>query len=436
MQAYMIGFAVSVILVLTLVSVSFIHLAGPQRRAPLSMYDLSLVIRGEEPARVGLRSEFETIERQSAPPPSTEIEEGLASVLADDLGIPADNVRVYIGNRSITYLNYVERQLKLYARDRRASPTVTGTVIAAIKRTDDHWQVYSRESENGFQDVWLLLRASPWMGALVLVPFSMWFSTIIARPVRAFALAVARIGSDRRPMPVPVIGPNETRLAANALNEMQSRILTYVRERTTLVGAIAHDLRAPLNNLRFRIAAAPDPVRTAAEADIKQLDQLIDHFLEYVENEGKPPAIETLDLTSLLQSLVDDNSDVGREISLSAEPAQLEGDFLMLRRLFSNLISNAFKYAETVSVRLLTEDSRAMIEILDDGPGMPAADLERACEPFFRGERSRNRATGGIGLGLSIARSIAEAHHGDLKLENAAGGGLLVRVTLPLKHAE
>ena len=435
MQAYMIGFAFSVIVVLTCVSMIIIEFTGPLRRGPLSMYELSLVVRGEEPARARLRGEFEVSLRPSARLPSTTVEQGLSKILAEDLGRPADSVRVYIGNRSITYFDYLNRQVQLYTRDGRHSPSVSGTVIAAIRQGDGRWQVFSRKSQEGFQDVWLLLRASPWMGALMLIPFSMWFSTRISRPVRAFAQAASRIEGGRQPLPVPVVGPNETRVAAKALNEMHSRILTFVRERTTLVGAIAHDLRTPLNNLRFRIAGAPDSIRAAAESDIKELDQLIDTILEYVENEGKPLAIEVLDLTSLLQSLVDDSSDIGREISLTADDVQVEGDLLMLRRLFSNLIGNAFQFANAVSVDLKGDASHATVEILDDGPGMPAADLERAFEPFFRGERSRNRGTGGIGLGLSIARSIVEAHCGDLTLENASEGGLLARAIIPVKHA-
>jgi signal transduction histidine kinase len=400
------------------------------------MYELSLVVRGQETARPGLDKEFNRSYRSAVPLPSTAVEQGLSKVLADDLRMPAESVRVYIGNRSVTYFDYVGRQLKLYARDGRDSPTVSGTVLAAIRQSDGRWQVFSRQSQEGFQDVWLLLRASPWMGALVLIPFSMWFSTRIARPVRAFAQAVGRIGGGREPFPVPVIGPNETQIAAIALNDMQSRILAFVRERTTLVGAIAHDLRTPLHNLRFRIAGAPDEIRATAESDIKQLDLLIDSILAYVENEGKPPTIEPLDLTSLLQSLVDDNSDLGRKITLAAKDVRVQGDLLMLRRLFSNLISNAFKFANSVSVSLKADASRAIIEILDDGPGMTAGDLERAFEPFFRGERSRNRETGGIGLGLSIARAIAEAHQGELSLVNGVSGGLLARVVLPLKQVE
>jgi two-component system, OmpR family, sensor kinase len=436
MQAYMIGFAMSVVVVLTLVSLIIIELAGPPRRAPVSIYDLALVIQGRQPARDGLLNEFEFSHRRSAPGAESDVERRLARVLAEDLGTSAESVRIYLGNRSTAYFDYVERQLLLYEQDGRDSPTVSGTVIAAIRQSDGNWQVFARESQNGYQDVWFLLRASPWIGALVLIPFSMWFSTLIARPMRAFTQAVRRLGSQARPVTVPVVGPNETRIAALALNEMQDRILAFVQERTTMVGAIAHDLRTPLNNLRFRIAAAPESVRAAAESDIEQLDSLINSILHYVENEGRPLSIEILDLTSLLQSLVDDNTDRGRDVTLNAENVMAEGDIVLLRRLFSNLINNSVQYSNKVMVSLKADGGNAIVEILDDGPGMPVADLARAFEPFFRGERSRNRETGGVGLGLSIAQSIAQAHRGSLTLENTADMGLLARVVLPLNRTE
>jgi signal transduction histidine kinase len=431
MQAYMIGFALSVIALLTLVSVLTVEFAAPPRLAPLSIYDLGRVILGEETARFGLEDEFTKAAAQEPAVPSTEVEQRISRVLAEEIGEPTGDVRVYLGNRSTRYFTYVERQLDAFDRDRRASPTITGTIRASVRQPEGNWQTYARESGNGFVDVWTLLRASPWIGGLIILPFSMWFSTRIARPVRAFAQAASRVRDGQQKFPVPVIGPNETRVAAVALNEMQSRIAAFTRERTTLVGAIAHDLRTPLNTLRFRIAGAPDAIRAGAESDISQLDRLISSILDYVENDGKVLAIETIDLTSLLQSLVHDNSDLGRDIAITAVEARVEGDVVMLRRLFANLIDNAFKFAAKVSVSLTCDEASARVEILDNGPGMPPADLERAFEPFFRVERSRNRDTGGIGLGLSIARSIAEAHAGTLTIENAAQGGLLARVDLP-----
>ncbi|MEJ6010109.1 HAMP domain-containing sensor histidine kinase [Novosphingobium aquae] len=431
MQAYMIGFAFSVIALLTAVSILTVEFAAPPRLAPLSIYDLGRVIKGEDTARGGLDSEFTVTSAQEPAAPSTDVERRISRALAEEIGQPPTDVRVYLGNRSTRYFTYVERQLDAYDRDGRASPTITGTIAAGVRQPDGHWRTYTRASGNGFVDVWTLLRASPWIGGLIILPFSMWFSTRIARPVRAFAQAASRVRDGQQQFPVPVIGPNETRVAAVALNEMQSRIAAFTRERTTLVGAIAHDLRTPLNNLRFRIAGAPEAIRAGAESDVSQLDRLISSILDYVENDGKVLAIETIDLTSLLQSLVHDNSDLGRDIAIEAVEARVAGDVVMLRRLFTNLIDNAFKFASKVSVRVICDEASATVEILDNGPGMPPEDLERAFEPFFRAEPSRNRDTGGIGLGLSIARSIAVAHAGTLTIENAPQGGLLARVVLP-----
>lgn len=427
----MIGFALCVIALLTMVSVIAVEIVGPPRLSPISVYDLGRVILGKDTARASIGEEFTQSLAQDPAVPSTSVEQRVSGVLATEIGQPVSGVRVYLGNRSMRYFNYVDRQLDAFEQDGRASPVISGTIIAHVRQDNGQWRTYTRESGNGFVDVWLLLRASPWIGFLIILPFSMWFSTRIARPVRAFAQAASRVRDGHQQYPVPVIGPNETRVAAVALNEMQARIGAFIRERTTLVGAIAHDLRTPLNNLRFRIAGAPDAIRTAAEADISQLDRLISSILDYVENDGKALAIETIDLTSLLQSLVHDNSDLGRDISIDAAEVRVDGDVVMLRRLFNNLFENAFKFASKVSVHLSCNDTFATVEIEDNGPGMPVDDLARAFEPFFRAERSRNRDTGGIGLGLPIALSIAEAHGGSLTLENGGEGGLVARVLLP-----
>ncbi len=435
MQAHMIGFALGVIVVITALSISLITIAGPPQRSPMTIYDLSRVIRGLEPARTGLAQEFTRTKASHAREPASEVERQLSGFLARELKVPAADVRLYLGNRAPSHLAYVARQAALYAQDGGSSPIVQGTLIAAVRQADGTWNLYVRRSKAGFENYWQLLRASPWLGFLIVVPLSMWFSTLIARPVRAFAAAASQAGDGRREFPVPVEGPTEIRVAARALNEMQARIRDFVRERTALVGAIAHDLRTPLNNLRFRIAGAPDEVRIPAEADIRQLELLINSTLDYVESDGRILTIDPIDLGSLLESIVDDSRAQGQVAFTAAAPVRIEGDILLLRRLFANLIGNALKYASTVTVALAATPTEAIVEIRDDGPGIPPADLARAFDPFFRGERSRSRTTGGIGLGLAIVRSVAETHGGTVTLENLPAGGLLARVALPLRHA-
>jgi two-component system, OmpR family, sensor kinase len=433
MQAHMIGFALTLIVVLTALNVTFVVFAGPPQRTPMTVYDLSRVIRGLPPALDRLEGEFTRSTSKEARLPATAAERQLSGFLAQDLNLPPDHVRLYLCNRSPAYFEYLDKQAAFYARDGRGSPLIDGTVVAAVRQPSGIWNLHVRRSKAGLENYWNLLRNSPWIGFLVMIPLSMWFSAWLARPVRAFVQAASQVGGDKE-YPVPVVGPTEVRVAAKALNDMQARVRAFIQERTALVGAIAHDLRTPLNNLRFRIARAPDEVRIPAEGDILQLDGLINSILDYVESDGRALAIEPIDLTSLLQSMVDDLHDRNIAIPFTAVPVQIEGDLLLLRRMFANLIDNAVKFAPHVSIALSTTPAQATVDIADDGPGMSPPDLARAFEPFFRSERSRNRTTGGIGLGLAIAKSVAEAHDGQISLSSAAAGGLRVRVTLPRKH--
>jgi two-component system, OmpR family, sensor kinase len=433
MQAHMVVFALGVILVLTLVSYAAIRIAGPTR-TPISMYDLAKVIQGAKPAQSNLPEQFERAVASRMPGHASQVETRLARVLAADLGKPPEAVRVRLGNRSETYFDYIARQLDSYEQDGRASPVVSGSVTAAVERPDGNWDVVDRPSREGAQDVWQLLRAGPWLGALVVIPLSMWFSTLIARPVRDFARAARRVGDGRTERPVPVAGPTEIRIAAESLNEMQARIRDFMSERTALVAAVAHDLRTPLNNLRFRLAAAPPAIRGPAEGDVEQLEELINAILDYVESDQKALKVELIDLASLIQSIIDDLPAGFRVDMDQPEEIRVEGDILLLRRLFSNLIVNAAKFADSVAVRLYADGADAVVEIADEGPGMSPSDLALAFEPFFRGERSRSRSTGGVGLGLSIVKSAVEAHGGTVALTNRPEGGLMARVTLGMRR--
>jgi signal transduction histidine kinase len=431
MQAHMIGFALAVTMVLTGISVVVVLIAGPPQRSPMTVYDISRVVLGVPPAQTRLPREFTHSKSKHPPLPTTQVERQLSSILAHDLGLPADHVRLTLGDRGRDYFTYLERQAALYARDGQGSPIIYGTVAAAVLQPDGSWDMHVRRSKSGYANVWNILKASPWLGFLVLIPLSMWFGTRIARPVQALAQAASQVG-DGREYRVPEAGPTEIRVAAKALNEMQGRIQAFVRERTALVGAIAHDLRTPLNSLRFRIARAPDEVRLPAEGDIKQLDRLIASILEYAESEGRPPSVEAIDLSSLLQSMVDDLHDQGVDVEFQSSPVKVEGDLLMLRRLFANLVGNAVKFADRVSISLTSTAAQAIVVIADNGPGMSPSDLAQAFEPFFRGEPSRNRTTGGMGLGLAIAKAVVEAHAGRIELSNSDGGGLQAVVVLPL----
>ena len=220
---------------------------------------------------------------------------------------------------------------------------------------------------------------------------------------------------------------------AAAFNEMQARLRRYVDDRTSMVAAIAHDLRTPLTRLRFRIDAAPEEAQAKMTADIDQMEAMIAATLTFVRDAQADPQRTRLELSSLLESIVDDMAETGADVSVGkAEKVVIDADSLALRRLLTNLIENAIKYGARARCSLSVHDRLAEIDIEDEGPGVPTPELNRVFDPFYRREPSRNRQTGGIGLGLSVARSIARAHGGDVALQNRPQGGLRAKVTLPV----
>lgn len=282
---------------------------------------------------------------------------------------------------------------------------------------------------------------SPWQGRillgftaslLLLAPLAWWIARRLTRPIRVFAEAAERLGADPHAPPLPVAGPVEVRNAAIAFNDMQDRLRRYIQERTQMVAAIAHDLRTPLTRLRFRAEQAPEAVRDRMAADIDEMDALIRQAMAFGRGEGETPRA-ALDLASLTRGIVRDYAETGAKVALQGKGRlPVTGDAIALRRAVTNLIDNAVKFAGAARVSIAARDGMAVVEVADDGPGLPESELEAVFEPFRRGERSRSRKTGGAGLGLSVARQAARAHGGEVVLEPGPGGGLVARLTLPL----
>jgi two-component system OmpR family sensor kinase len=163
------------------------------------------------------------------------------------------------------------------------------------------------------------------------------------------------------------------------------------------------------------------------------MEAMISGTLSFVRDATRKTQRTRLELSSLVESVVDEMSDTGLCVSVErAERVVLDGDPIALRRLVNNLLENAVKFGRQARVRVYIEGASAIVEIDDDGCGLPASELERVFEPFHRHEASRSRETGGIGLGLAVARSVARAHGGDARLANREGGGLTASVVLPI----
>lgn len=316
---------------------------------------------------------------------------------------------------------------------RRGEPIFFDRVVAAID-TGRGWRVVetpTRPVLNNWQKRSLL-----WFGlsALLMIPVAWFFARRLTRPIRRFAEAADRMGADPQAPPLEEEGPTELRVAAHAQNRMQARLAEHVAERTAMIGAIAHDLRTPLARIAFRIEAAPDPIREKVQADVEQMRAMLAATIGFVRNTARPEAFEPVALNTLLARIVDRERDIGRAVAAGPlAPATMVGDPLALERLFQNLIDNGIAYGERVTVTLVAEAAGATVLISDVGPGLPADAIERMFQPFERGDPSRNRLTGGIGLGLTIARSIARDHGGTLTLRNGTEKGLIAEVRLPAR---
>lgn len=311
-------------------------------------------------------------------------------------------------------------------------PLIFGDFKLGVRQNDGHWLVVEPRPtlrlDSWQQRVLLILLLS----VIAVSPLAWLFARRLSQPITAFADAAERLGKDPRSPPLNLSGSTEVLAAASAFNMMQERLRRYVEDRTAMVGAIAHDMRTPLTRLRFRIEATPDDVRAKLAADIDQMDAMISATLGFVRDTSRPAERTKLELSSLVESVVDEAAETGGQATVEhAEKVVIEGDPVALKRLVSNLVENALKYGGAARARVYPEDGMAIIEIDDDGPGVPPEELERVFEPFYRGEPSRNRETGGIGLGLAVVRSLARAHGGDVTLHNRQGGGLRACIRLP-----
>lgn len=361
----------------------------------------------------------------------------LAKLLANDLGIVREQVRV------VAHASGPPRVVDAFRpplgpgpgprRDatRWSDNVLFGSFRAAVRRDDGRWVTV--QARNQPLDLWRI-RILLWLlvALLVVSPIAWLLARRLLRPVRLFATAAERLGRDPRAAPLPLAGPPELREAARAFNEMQTRLNQYVQDRTTLIAAVAHDLRTPLMRLALRLEKASPELRHAADADIAEMSDRIGAAMAFVRDVTRSVVKQKLDLRSIAQSVTDEWIDGGHDVILmSGPPLAMQGDVAAIKSLLTNLVGNAVRYAGNAEVALWRDDDRVVIEVADDGPGMNPADLDRAFEPFFRGEQSRNRDTGGIGLGLASVRAVARSHGGDAVIQNRAAGGLTVRVTLP-----
>ncbi len=296
-----------------------------------------------------------------------------------------------------------------------------------------------------------LPRPRPWHSETFLLAFlvmtataaglTLWAVRRLTRPVRDLAEAAERLGRDVNAPPLPEEGPSEVATAARAFNTMAGRIRRFVGDRTQMLAAIGHDLRTPITRLRLRAEFLEDEEqRRRMLADLDEMEAMIAATLAFARDEAAAEPAVPLDLAALCRTVLDEAADARPEAAERVSydgPERLvaQGRPVALKRALANLVNNALSYGGAARLRLQPPDAargqgvRLFVE--DDGPGIPPAELDAVFQPFRRLEGSRNRETGGVGLGLPIARNILRAHGGDVVLRNRAGGGLLAEATLP-----
>jgi signal transduction histidine kinase len=257
---------------------------------------------------------------------------------------------------------------------------------------------------------------------------------LVTRPLSVLANAAEDLGRNIDRPPLPERGANELVRASRALNVMQDRLKRYVDTRVKVLAAMSHDLKTPITRMRLRAEMLDDVlIKAKFIKDLDELQKMVVSTLDYMRGlaEGGE-AIQPIDVTALISSLKEDAEEAGHAITVSGDArSPVMGRAQALKRCLQNLIDNAFAYGRRADITLRDEGGALNISISDDGPGIPEGDIERVFEPFYRVEGSRNRNTGGSGLGLSIARNIAQAHGGSVRLRNLARGGLEATLRIP-----
>lgn len=390
---------------------------------------------GDETFRVALSVE---------PPPEasadndTRAAEALKQVLVEQLALPRTMAPVVSASRPQSMMVGLAEQMM------NRSPMRHGfgglgpfagfrELQVAIPLRDGQWLTFATilpESGAAFSVRFLVSMA---VMAVITFLVAVWVVRRVTAPLTALSRAALRLGEDLNAPPMPEVGTVETRQAAHAFNAMQARLRGMIEDRTKMLAAISHDFRTPLTLLRLRVENVDDPAeREKMLSTIADLDAMVAATLAFASDGAAQVPRRATDLTALIGSITDDLADGGLPVCMeSCPPVIYACDPSSLKRALTNLIDNAVNYGGNAKVAIHETPQVIEITIDDSGPGIPKAELTRVFEPLYRLESSRNRETGGMGLGLAIALSIIHAHGGRLTLANRPQGGLRALIALP-----
>ncbi len=318
------------------------------------------------------------------------------------------------------------------SKDRHAF-TKPEKIFMTVQLHDNSWVVFSATRQD-----WGMARAKRIgivLALLILsvVAISLVAARQLAKPIEQFYEAVRRFGANTRAPQMSETGPQELRVAIKAFNAMQTRIQKFVSDRTSMLMAISHDLRTPLTRMRLRGEFIEDTEQqTKLFRDVDEMHAMIDAVLNFFRDDTETEQTTQFDLSELLRTIRDDYTDQGINIPYYGPEHQVYSGWPMgLKRAFSNLIDNTVKYGTQPEIEVACLEKAISVTIRDRGPGIPSASLQQVFTPFYRLEGSRGRKTGGVGLGLTVVRTIIHSHGGDVVLRNRDDGGLEAIITLP-----
>lgn len=254
------------------------------------------------------------------------------------------------------------------------------------------------------------------------------------QPLKQLAQAATELGHNIERPPLAERGPTEVRHAASAFNTMQARIRRYIQERTQMLAAITHDLQTPLTRIRLRLEKVQDQeLQARLVEDLSAVQTMIKDGLDLARSMNSEEPMQRTDFDSILDSVCADAAEAGQDVTLSGlTGVSIAAQPNAMRRCLTNLIDNAVKYGGYARVTANRDKNKVIVQVRDGGPGIPENMLEAVFDPFFRIEVSRSRDTGGTGIGITIARNIAEKHGGTLYLRNHPDGGLMATLELPI----
>lgn len=312
-----------------------------------------------------------------------------------------------------------------------------GAFAISIRMPDGKWLNAKATLDSHILISQLLLITLELIMAIAIL-ISAWSIHTFTKPLAKFKQTAEQLGVDLHTKMSPIeYGPPIVRETSNAMYKMQQRIQDLINDRTKMLAAISHDLRTPITRMKLRLQLLKNPnasLYTKSINDLNEMEEMISQTLAFARQDANQEKRVHFDIFSLLATISTEMNDLNHHVAFDTPTQRVSfyGQPLALKRALTNLINNAVKYSKHVVLNLQEKGSTIVITVDDDGPGIPEKDIQQVFKPFYRGEHSRSRHTGGVGLGLATTLDIIRAHHGQITLTNKPQGkGLLATVTLP-----